>query len=181
MHLVPAPAVRLMNQEPNDEVVTPLMLDGTYLSRNLATLGPTFWQPPCIFLLDIKPRERLSWKYYQNHPLLISLFTNLNKGLLMTAIAKQRDVRRMDSCGYSRTNISFEWDTESDLPTNISFEWDTESDMGKEKLFLVSRGMLGSCPLSRSLSSSSFNFLLFRDYRKRDRETQPENEFDNYL
>ena len=32
----------------SDEVVTPLMLDGTYLSRNFATLGPTFWQPPCI-------------------------------------------------------------------------------------------------------------------------------------
>jgi hypothetical protein len=24
----------------NEEVVTPLMLDGTYLSRNFATLGP---------------------------------------------------------------------------------------------------------------------------------------------
>ena len=32
----------------SDEVVTPLMLDGTYLSRNFATLGPTFWQPPCV-------------------------------------------------------------------------------------------------------------------------------------
>jgi len=31
----------------SDEVVTTLMLDGTYLSRNFATLGPTFWQPPC--------------------------------------------------------------------------------------------------------------------------------------
>ena len=30
----------------SDEVVTPLMLDGTYLSRNFATLGPIFWQPP---------------------------------------------------------------------------------------------------------------------------------------
>ena len=32
----------------SEEVVTPLMLDGTYLSRNSATLGPLTWQPPCI-------------------------------------------------------------------------------------------------------------------------------------
>ena len=31
----------------SDEVVTPLMLDGTYLSRNFATLGPMIRQPPC--------------------------------------------------------------------------------------------------------------------------------------
>ena len=31
----------------SEEVVTPLMLDGTYLSRNFATLGPLTWQPPC--------------------------------------------------------------------------------------------------------------------------------------
>ena len=37
----------LLNQaSDSEEVVTPLMLDGTYLSRNFATLGPTFWQPP---------------------------------------------------------------------------------------------------------------------------------------
>ena len=30
-----------------EEVVTPLMLDGTYLSRNYATLGPMIRQPPC--------------------------------------------------------------------------------------------------------------------------------------
>ena len=30
-----------------EEVVTPLMLDGTYLSRNFATLGPMIRQPPC--------------------------------------------------------------------------------------------------------------------------------------
>ena len=34
----------------SEEVVTPLMLDGTYLSRNFATLGPLTWQPPCEFL-----------------------------------------------------------------------------------------------------------------------------------
>ena len=28
-----------------EEVVTPLMQDGTYLSRNFATLGPLTWQP----------------------------------------------------------------------------------------------------------------------------------------
>ena len=27
----------------SEEVVTPLMLDGTYLSRNFATLGPMLW------------------------------------------------------------------------------------------------------------------------------------------
>ena len=31
----------------SEEVVTPLMLDGTYLSRNFATLGPLTRQPPC--------------------------------------------------------------------------------------------------------------------------------------
>ena len=31
----------------SEEVVTPLMLDGTYLSRNFATLGPVRGQPPC--------------------------------------------------------------------------------------------------------------------------------------
>ena len=37
----------------SDEVVTPLMLDGTYLSRNFATLGPLTWQPPsCSFVLS---------------------------------------------------------------------------------------------------------------------------------
>ena len=33
-----------------EEVVTPLMLDGTYLSRNYATLGPMIRQPPCDFI-----------------------------------------------------------------------------------------------------------------------------------
>jgi hypothetical protein len=32
----------------SEEVVTPLMLDGTYLSRNFATLGPLTWQPPSL-------------------------------------------------------------------------------------------------------------------------------------
>ena len=40
----------------SEEVVTPLMLDGTYLSRNFATLGPTFWQPPCE-----KKKRNESW------------------------------------------------------------------------------------------------------------------------
>eukprot|EP00415_Alexandrium_ostenfeldii_P000897 UN0897 len=31
----------------SEEVVTPLMPDGTYLSRNSATLGPMIRQPPC--------------------------------------------------------------------------------------------------------------------------------------
>lgn len=34
----------------SEEVLTPLMLDGTYLSRNFATLGPFLTlQPPCNF------------------------------------------------------------------------------------------------------------------------------------
>ena len=37
----------------SEEVVTPLMLDGTYLSRNFATLGPMIRQPPCDFLFFI--------------------------------------------------------------------------------------------------------------------------------
>ena len=33
----------------SEEVLTPLMLDGTYLSRNFATLGPFLTlQPPCV-------------------------------------------------------------------------------------------------------------------------------------
>ena len=35
----------------SEEVVTPLMLDGTYLSRNFATLGPLIGQPPCVWNL----------------------------------------------------------------------------------------------------------------------------------
>ena len=34
----------------NQGVVTSLMLDGTYLSRNLATLGPLTTQPPYEFM-----------------------------------------------------------------------------------------------------------------------------------
>ena len=56
----------------SDEVVTPLMLDGTYLSRNFATLGPTFWQPPCNLLCGCpregwrcpKVRYSLTWESY---------------------------------------------------------------------------------------------------------------------
>ena len=40
----------------SEEVVTPLMLDGTYLSRNFATLGPMIRQPPC----DLSSR---SWSF----------------------------------------------------------------------------------------------------------------------
>ena len=38
-----------------EEVVTPLMLDGTYLSRNYATLGPMIRQPPCESFDDKSP------------------------------------------------------------------------------------------------------------------------------
>eukprot|EP00421_Protoceratium_reticulatum_P070201 CAMPEP_0168420968 /NCGR_PEP_ID=MMETSP0228-20121227/33041_1 /TAXON_ID=133427 /ORGANISM="Protoceratium reticulatum, Strain CCCM 535 (=CCMP 1889)" /LENGTH=53 /DNA_ID=CAMNT_0008434865 /DNA_START=60 /DNA_END=218 /DNA_ORIENTATION=+ len=31
----------------SEEVMETLMLDGTYLSRNFATLGPMIRQPPC--------------------------------------------------------------------------------------------------------------------------------------
>ena len=31
-----------------EEVVTPLMQDGTYLSRNFATLGPLTLETPCV-------------------------------------------------------------------------------------------------------------------------------------
>eukprot|EP00415_Alexandrium_ostenfeldii_P000293 UN0293 len=36
----------------SEEVVTPLMPDGTYLSRNSATLGPMIRQPPCDFFFS---------------------------------------------------------------------------------------------------------------------------------
>ena len=36
----------------SEEVITPLMLDGTYLSRNFATLGPFLTlQPPCGMII----------------------------------------------------------------------------------------------------------------------------------
>ena len=41
----------------SEEVVTPLMLDGTYLSRNFATLGPLTSQPPCNNLGNGKDRR----------------------------------------------------------------------------------------------------------------------------
>jgi len=43
----------------SEEVVTPLMLDGTYLSRNFATLGPLTWQPPYSFLTHLYSWWRL--------------------------------------------------------------------------------------------------------------------------
>ena len=50
----------------SEEVVTPLMLDGTYLSRNFATLGPLTSQPPCeengvaaVAVLAVNPLIRL--------------------------------------------------------------------------------------------------------------------------
>ena len=42
----------------SEEVVTPLMLDGTYLSRNFATLGPLTSQPPC--------EDEPTWRCQQN-------------------------------------------------------------------------------------------------------------------
>ena len=41
----------------SEEVVTPLMLDGTYLSRNFATLGPFLTN--CSPRVGKKGRERL--------------------------------------------------------------------------------------------------------------------------
>ena len=35
-----------------EEVVTPLMQDGTYLSRNFATLGPLTLETPCVSLVN---------------------------------------------------------------------------------------------------------------------------------
>ena len=53
-----------------EEVVTPLMLDGTYLSRNFATLGPMIRQPPCdltfisfIFLAAVLSLIRLCHRH----------------------------------------------------------------------------------------------------------------------
>ena len=45
----PVPVKFISNHGSSDseEVVTPLILDGTYLSRNFATLEPLTWQPPC--------------------------------------------------------------------------------------------------------------------------------------
>ena len=43
----------------SEEVVTPLMLDGTYLSRNFATLGPMIRQPPCDLNKDKVLRQFL--------------------------------------------------------------------------------------------------------------------------
>ena len=40
----------------NEEVVTPIMLDGTYLSRNLATFGPLTF-PAAVCLLTREPKE----------------------------------------------------------------------------------------------------------------------------
>ena len=42
---------RDISSQIHPQVVTPLMLDGTYLSRNYATLGPMIRQPPCESLL----------------------------------------------------------------------------------------------------------------------------------
>ena len=52
----------------SEEVVRPLMLDGTYLSRNFATLGPLTWQPPC----NQEPYLRLSMEELSGGPLFFS-------------------------------------------------------------------------------------------------------------
>ena len=38
----------ILQASDSEEVVTPLMLDGTYLSRNFATLGPLTLETPCV-------------------------------------------------------------------------------------------------------------------------------------
>jgi len=42
----------------SEEVLTPLMLDGTYLSRNFATLGPFLTlQPPCVSPFQVPTKQ----------------------------------------------------------------------------------------------------------------------------
>ena len=41
----------LYREEEDEEVVTPLMLDGTYLSRNFATLEPWITAAMCFLFL----------------------------------------------------------------------------------------------------------------------------------
>ena len=48
----------------SEEVVTPLMLDGTYLSRNFATLGPLTSQPPCNQDVKVKVKVRPDHELY---------------------------------------------------------------------------------------------------------------------
>ena len=57
-----------MRDQVNDseEVDTPLMLDGTYLSRNFATLGPISWPTVSIFNgkgKNARTVETLSYAY----------------------------------------------------------------------------------------------------------------------
>ena len=70
----------------SEEVLTPLMLDGTYLSRNFATLGPFLTlQPPCVsWPLIWQPMiSGLILSYRHDHTLTIRIL--LISGSLLTS------------------------------------------------------------------------------------------------
>ena len=59
----------------SEEVVTPLMLDGTYLSRNFATLGPLIGQPPCVW-----KEPAVLWSFFSYPPHISELILVLSLG-----------------------------------------------------------------------------------------------------
>ena len=69
----------------SEEVVTPLMLDGTYLSRNFATLGPMIRQPPC----DLRS---CAWLLHPN-------IKNQGKGIGQPPDDRKENTRRLSGNG----------------------------------------------------------------------------------
>jgi len=59
----------------SEEVVTPLTLDGTYLSRNFATLGPLTWQPPCAAaMVRLRSGSKiLVWRHILDYEEVVAL------------------------------------------------------------------------------------------------------------
>ena len=83
-----------------EENVTPLMQDGTYLSRNFATLGPLTLETPCVSLLILD--ECLS------HFMKRKRREFLTVDLQMTAVslATEKKIRRVVSLDLRIVNSS---------------------------------------------------------------------------
>ena len=71
----------------SEEVLTPLMLDGTYLSRNFATLGPFLTlQPPCVgYECRERPRNEANINYLKGYRILGRLPTGIGPIILPTS------------------------------------------------------------------------------------------------
>ena len=77
----------------SEEVDTPLMLDGTYLSRNFATLGPLYWQPPYVsfILLNGGCYKKTVLRKIPLDPAWAYSYNIFYKGIIITSTNKKRE------------------------------------------------------------------------------------------